>query len=78
MHMSIDYLREAGGLLSIEIEDLPFAIREHDVRWVRRFLTRLPALARAKDAHGKALSQCAAESGNDEIARLFETGLGQQ
>ena len=75
---AIEYLREAGGLLGIEIDDLLFAIRENDVRWVRRFLTRLPALARAKDPHGKALSQHASESGNDEIARLFKTALGQK
>jgi uncharacterized protein len=75
---AIEYLREAGGLLAIEIDDLLFAIRENHIRWVRRFLTRLPALARSKDAHGKALAQHATESGNDEIARLFETVLGQQ
>ena len=37
------------------------------------FLTRLPALAHARDAQGKALSQHAVECGNDEIARLFKT-----
>jgi hypothetical protein len=36
-------------------------------------LTRLPALALARDAQGKALSQHAIESGNDEITRLFKT-----
>jgi len=72
---AIEYLREEGGLLAIEIEDVLFAIRENDVRWVRRFLTRLPTLAQARDAQGKTLSQHAAESGNDEIARLFETVL---
>jgi hypothetical protein len=70
---AIEYLRESGGLLAMEIEDVLYAIRENDVRWVRRFLTRLPTLARAKDAHGTALRQHASESGNDEIARLFET-----
>jgi hypothetical protein len=74
---AIEYLREAGGLLGIEIEDVLFAMREHDVRWVRRFLMRLPALARAKDAQGKPLAQHAAESGHDEIAGLFATGRGQ-
>jgi ankyrin repeat protein len=68
---AIEYLREAGGLLAIEIEDALFAIREHDVRWVRRLLTRLPALAKARDAQGKLLSAFAAESGNEEIARMF-------
>ena len=49
-----------------------FAIRERDVRWVRRLLGRSPALAKATDARGKALSQHARESGDEEIARLFE------
>jgi ankyrin repeat protein len=72
---AIEYLREQGGLLAIEIDDVIFAVRENDVRWVERFLTRLPALAQAHDAERKTLSQSAAESGNDEIARLFETML---
>jgi ankyrin repeat protein len=75
---AIEYLREMGGLLAIEIDDVIFAIRENDVRWLRRFLTRLPALARARDADGKPLSQYAAESGNEEIARLFEPAAGQR
>ena len=54
-----------------EIEDMLFAIRERDVRWVRRLLARWPALAAAKDAQGKAVPQHATESGDDEIARLF-------
>jgi hypothetical protein len=69
---AIHYLREMGGLLAIEIDDTLFAIRERDVRWVRRLLTRFPALATATDAEGKALSEHARESGQDEIARLFE------
>jgi hypothetical protein len=68
---AIEYLREQGGLLAVEIEDMLFAIRERDVRWVRRLLARWPALAKARDAQGKALSQHATESGDDEIARLF-------
>jgi ankyrin repeat protein len=75
---AIEYLRERGGLLGIEIEDVLFAIREHDVRWLRRFLTRLPALAKARDAQGKVLSEHAADSGNDEIVRLFETAAGRR
>jgi ankyrin repeat protein len=68
---AIEYLRERGGLLAMEIEDVLHAIRQNDVRWVRRFRTRLPALANARDAQGKALSEHAADSGNAEIARLF-------
>jgi hypothetical protein len=74
---AIEYLREKGGLLAMEIEDVIFAIRENDVGWLHRFLTRLPTLAQARDAEGKALSQYAAESGNDEIVRLFETAMGR-
>jgi len=69
---AIEYLRESGGLLAIEIEDVLYAIRENDVRWVRRLLTRLPALSKAANQRGKAVSEYAAESGNAEIARLFE------
>jgi len=69
---AIEYLRGLGGLQAVEIEDLLFAIREQDVRWVRRLLARWPALARATDAGGKALAQHASESGNEEIAGLFE------
>jgi hypothetical protein len=70
---AIEYLREHGGLLALEIDDPLFAIHQNDVRWVQRFLTRLRALAQARDAHGKALSEHAVESGNGEIARLFMT-----
>jgi ankyrin repeat protein len=74
---AIEYLRKKGGLLAMEIEDVLFAIRENQVPWVRRFLTRLPALARARDAQGKPLSEYAAEHGNAEITQLFELALGQ-
>jgi hypothetical protein len=68
---AIEHLRELGGFLAIEIEDMLFAIRQGDVRWVQRFLTRLPALARCADGNGKPLSQHAQESENPEIAQLF-------
>jgi len=66
---AIEFLCERGGLLRIEIDDVLFAMRQKDVLWVRRFLTRLPALARAREHQGKALSEHAAELGNNEIAR---------
>lgn len=68
---AIEYLREQGGLLAIEIEDMIFAIREKDVRGVRRRLDRLPALAKATDRQGKALAQHARESGHEVMSRLF-------
>jgi hypothetical protein len=49
-----------------------FAIRDRDVRWVRRLLATYAALAKAKDAQGKPLAQHARESGHEEIAHLFE------
>jgi hypothetical protein len=69
---AIEYLRELGGFLAIEIEDMVFAIRQGDIGWVRRFLARLPALARCKDTDGKPLIQHAGECGVPEIAALFE------
>src|SRR5450432_698845 len=41
---AIEYLRGMNGLLATEIEDMLFAIREGDVRWVKRFLARGPAV----------------------------------
>jgi hypothetical protein len=75
---AIEYLRETGGLLGIEIEDMLFAIRHQDVRWARRLLARFPALAKATDAQGKSLAQHASESGHEEIARLFDAGAGAE
>ena len=57
------------------IEDAISTVRENDLRWVQRFLTRLPNLAQAREAQRKARSQYSDESGNDEIAPLFETVL---
>jgi ankyrin repeat protein len=68
---AIEYLRERGGLLAMEIEDILYAIREQDVYWVRRLLMRLPALANALDARGKPVSEHAAQSGNEAIVRMF-------
>ena len=69
---AIEYLRRLGGLQAVEVEDVLFAIREKDVRWVRRLLARWPALLKATDLQGKALSQHARESGHEAIAHLFE------
>jgi len=71
MGWAVEYLRGLGGLLAVEIEDMLFAIREGDVRWVRRLLARRDALAGATDAWGKPLSEYATECGNEEIAHLF-------
>ena len=49
---AIEYLRERGGLLDVEIEDLRFAVERGDAEWVERFVSRHPALAKARDRDG--------------------------
>jgi ankyrin repeat protein len=34
---TIEHLRELGGHLAIELEDLAYAIQTHDRKWVRGF-----------------------------------------
>jgi hypothetical protein len=45
---AIEYLRERGGFLGIELGDLAYAIEMEDVRWVARFLNRFPGFARVE------------------------------
>lgn len=68
---TIEYLREMGGFLSIELDDLAFAIRRGEVEWVARFLRRFPALREASDTQGRPFRELAQESGNQEITNLF-------
>ena len=70
---AIEYLREMGGYLTIELDDFAHAIQLGDARWVTRFLERFPALRKASDTHGRPFHQLARETGNREIARLFES-----
>jgi ankyrin repeat protein len=68
---AIEYLREMGGLLAIELDDLAYAIRRADVEWVARLLKRLPALREASDTQGRPFKLLAQKSGSPEIAKLF-------
>ena len=68
---AIEYLREMGGHLAIELDDLAYAIQLGDFRWVARFLKRFPSLRQASDTKGTPFQKLAAESGNREIAGLF-------
>ncbi|HSY52010.1 MAG TPA: ankyrin repeat domain-containing protein [Thermoanaerobaculia bacterium] len=68
---AIEYLRQRGAVLGIEIEDAAFAIARGDADLVKRYLTRFPALVETVDARGTPLKKLAQESGNQEIARLF-------
>jgi ankyrin repeat protein len=68
---ALEYLREMGGYLAIELDDLAYAIQLGDARWVARFLKRFPSLRQASDTNGKPFQRLARESGNREIAALF-------
>jgi ankyrin repeat protein len=72
---AIEYLREMGAHLAIELDDFAYAIRLGDARWVSRFLKRFPALRNARDTEGKPFQDLARESGSREITALF--GLEQ-
>jgi ankyrin repeat protein len=69
---AIEYLRELGGHLAIEFEDLAHAIRTIDVKWAARFLMRFPSLRAGIYRNGTTFRQLAIDSGNSQIAELFE------
>ena len=66
-----EYLREMGGFLGIELDDLAYAVQRGHVEWVARFLQRFPALREASDTQGRFFKMLAQQSGNPEIAKLF-------
>ena len=68
---AIEYLREMGGFLAIELDDLAHAIQRGDVEWIARFLGRFPALREASDTRGRPFKVLAQQSGIQEIANLF-------
>lgn len=73
---AIEYLREMGGLLGIELDDLAHAIGRGDVEWAHRFLRRFPALRTAHDTQGRPFKLLAQESGNPEVLGLFSSEGG--
>lgn len=68
---AIEYLRQRGALLAVEIEDLLRAIAIGDAELVRWYVTRLPALRDAVDKDGVPVSVRARESRDPEVRRLF-------
>ena len=68
---AIEYLREVGGYLAIELDDFAYAIQSGDARWVARFLKRFPSLRQASSTGGTPFQRLAQESGSPEIAALF-------
>jgi len=69
---AIEYLRNMGALLGIELSDFAYAIEKGDAEWVARFLKRFPALRHAHDTQGRTFQSLAGQSGNPDIRRLFE------
>ena len=68
---AIEYLRELGGHLAIELEDLAYAIQTQDTKWVRRFLARFPGLRTAVYKNQITFQQLAVDCADPEIAQLF-------
>ena len=71
---AIEYLREVGAFLGIELADFAHAIRKGDVEWTARFLSRFPKLRNQTDPDGIPFRELASRSGNSEIIRLLEEG----
>lgn len=69
---AIEYLREMGGFLAIELDDLAFAIQSGDEVWTTRFLHRFPSLRTAKHKDGRSFHEMAIHHGNSRIIALFE------
>jgi hypothetical protein len=63
---AIEYLREMGGYLAIELDDLAYAVQFGDTRLVARFLKRFPSLRQASDTNGTPFQRLARESANRE------------
>lgn len=68
---AIEYLREMGGFLGIELDDFAHAIQRGDTEWVARFLRRFPALREAQDIQGVPFRKLAEQTGIPEIVQLF-------
>lgn len=68
---AIEYMRELGGHLGIELADLAHAIDIGDLHWTERFLTRFPNLRDAKGPGGATFRELARASEHAGIAALF-------
>ena len=74
---AIEYLRELGGVLAIEIDDLAYAIQQHDAKWVARLLDRFPRLKTQVDSQGTPIKVHAMNCGDERIVRLFSDDTGE-
>jgi ankyrin repeat protein len=69
---AIEYLRELGAFLGIELTDFAYAIHTQNIEWTARFLKRFPALRLASDENGSPFKLLAAQTANPELIRLFD------
>jgi len=68
---AIEYLRELGGHLAVELEDLAYAIETRDIKWARRFLARFPNLRESVYRDETTFRQLAEKSSDPQILQLF-------
>lgn len=68
---AIEYLREMGGFLGIELRDFAWAIENGHLELAARLLKRFPALRHGSDTEGRPFRALAERSANTEIRRLF-------
>lgn len=68
---AIEYMREMGAFLGIELRDLSFAIEQGDTKWAARFLQRFPNLRDGNAPDGTPFRVLAERSGHPEITKLF-------
>ncbi len=68
---AIEYMREMGAFLAIELRDFAFAIEEADVKWAARFLQRFANLRDAKAPDGTPFRVLAERHADPEIMKLF-------
>ena len=66
-------MRERGALLAVEIDDLAFALERGDEAWVRRLVTRHPALKTACDGQGRPIATYARVRASPILTALFAT-----
>ncbi len=68
---AIEYLRPFGAYLAIELDDLAFAIENHDLRWIKRILQRFPGLQNGAYSAEVRFRDLALRSGDADIVALF-------
>lgn len=73
---AMEYLRELGGLLAIEVDDLAFALMRNDPEGVARLLGRFPKLRDAITADGTSIRELALKSSNEQIRAIFDESRG--